>query len=87
MDWARSILGQDDALLSWVFRNDGGHRSFVRLDRQPVRLVIGAISAELPLSRRKSQPAWVRSVSALNGVPIVITCLMRGAICLPSSRA
>ena len=87
MDWARSSLGQDDALLFRIFRNDGGHRSFVRLDRQRVRLVIGAISAELPLCRRKSQPARVRSAAALNGVPIVITCLMRGAICLLSSCA
>lgn len=40
---ARSIDGQDHALLFRVFRNDSGHRSFVGLDRQRVRHVIGIV--------------------------------------------
>ena len=47
----------------------------------------GSIAAELPLSRRKSQPTLVESASALKGVPIVITCRTRGAMSLPISRA
>ena len=41
--WARSDLGRDDTLLFRVVRDDGRNRSFVRLDRQRVRLVLGIV--------------------------------------------